>query len=171
MVDFRQVSLLSEMGIPVWQLRQKVIIDEASKTRIYEEVDNNPLLARIESAKWLICHDRENTQQTQRLIQSILLAMNIALTDTCSLTPAELKALEPETIINAENKQLWVFGESIIKQLFGDAASVEQLRHEPQFALSSKLTTLVSLDLASLLSIPEAKKQLWQDLRHLRHTA
>ena len=171
MIESRQVSLLSEMGIPVWQLRQQAIVEEVSKNSPYEEVDNKALLARIAPAKWLICHDSENTQQTQRLIQAILLAMNIAFTDTCSITPAELKALESETISNLEHKQLWVFGEAIIKQLFGDAASVEQLRYEPQFALSSKLTTSVSLDLASLLTMPEAKKKLWQDLRHLRHTA
>jgi DNA polymerase III psi subunit len=168
MIDSRQVFLLSEMGIPVWHLRQKLMVEKVLADSDAEQVDNKVLLSRIKPAKWLICHDSDNSQQTQRLMQSLFLALNIAWTDICSVTAAELKQLESEAIVNTENKQLLVFGESIIKQLFGDAATLEQLRFEPQTALQSKLTTSASLSLDMLLTTPETKKQLWQDLRHLK---
>ena len=78
--------------------------------------------------------------------------------------------LESETIANAEHKQLLTFGESIVRQLFGESATVDQHCYEPQFTLNSKLTTLINLDLDTLLTAPETKKQLWHSLRYLRPT-
>jgi hypothetical protein len=163
--------MLSAMGIPVWQYRNNVVEDVTSEDdNVVEQVDNNVLLARIEQATWLFCHDSDNTQQTQRLVQSILLAIDVPMTQVCLLTTAELKALESETIAKAEHKQLLTFGESIVKQLLGESATVEQHCYEPQFTLNSELTTLVNVGLDSLLTAPETKKQLWQSLRHLRPT-
>jgi len=171
MIDSRQVSVLSAMGIPVWQYRNNAAEDVTSEgDNVVEQVDNSVLLARIEQATWLICHDSDSTQQTQRLVQSILLAIDVPMPQVCLLTTAELKVLEYETIANAEHKQLLTFCESIVRQLFGESATVEQHCYEPQFALNSKLTTLINLDLDTLLTAPETKKQLWHSLRHLRPT-
>lgn len=166
MLTARQVSLLSEMGIPVWQLRQS----QAKKAKEKQQPDKSEqqdvatLSARIESVNWLICHDSEHSEQIKRLMHGMLLSIDVERTEVCLLTIADLIKLATMEISHSEQKRLLLFGEQTVKQVFGDAATVEQLRYEPQLSFKSKLTTSVSLNLDLLLTTPEQKKQVWQDL-------
>ena len=85
----------------------------------------------------------------------------------CLLSLNDLKAITSETIASSEEKRLILFGESIVKQVFGSASTVESLRYEPQQALQSNLTTFVSSSLQSLLENTANKKQVWQDIRQI----
>ena len=170
MFEANQLSVLSEMGIPVWQLRQTGIVSgqvQTSSTDDYVEIDTAGLLARVNISNWLVCHDGEESQQSQRLLQSICSAIGISQ-GICLLSLNELKTITSETIMNPEGKRLILFGESIAKQVFGSEATVENLGYEPQQALQSKLTTFVSLSFQSLLENTANKKQVWQDIRQIK---
>lgn len=170
MFEAKQLSVLSEMGIPVWQLRQTGIVTEEVRkpsTDDHVEMDTTNLLARVNISSWLFCHDEKESQQSQRLLQSICSAIGINQS-ICLLSLNELKAITSETIVNPEKKRLILFGESVAKQVFGSEATVESLRYEPQQALQSKLTTFVSLSLQSLLENTANKKQVWQDIRQIK---
>ena len=166
MLNSKQVFLLSEMGIPTWQLRQDIAVEHASQSVLSKDVkvDNTALLRRIESASWWVCHDSDNSQQIERLIQAMLLSIGVLLPDVCILTPSELKAIASEDISNSHQKRLLIFGELVTKQIFGASATIEQLRYEPQLSFRSKLITIVGLELDTLLKSPENKKQAWQNL-------
>lgn len=167
MLVSKQVLLLSEMGIPTWQLRQDIALEKLNQPNLSKcvQVDNTALLRRIQPASWLLCHDSELSQQIQRLMQAMLLSIGVLLPDVCFLTPKELKQIASEDISNPQQKRLLIFGELVTKQVFGESATIEQLRYEPQLSFKSELATIVSLDLDSLLHTPANKKQVWQDLR------
>ncbi len=170
MFDANQLSVLSEMGIPVWQLRQAGIVKEEVRTPDTDnhvEIDTASLLARVNASNWLFCHDGKESQECQRLLQSICSAMGISQ-GICLLSLNDLKAIASETIASSEKKRLILFGESIVKRVFGPASTVESLRDEPQQALQSNLTTFVSSSLQSLLENTANKKQVWQDIRQIK---
>ena len=67
MFEANQLSVLSEMGIPVWQLRQTGIVSEQVQTSSIDdhiEIDTAGLLARANISNWLVCHDGEESQQS-----------------------------------------------------------------------------------------------------------
>lgn len=169
----RQVFLLSEMGIPVWEMRGNLRekAEASIDVDIAEPVDRDAVLAKIEAATSLICLDSALTQQTQRLLESIYRAMAIPITMACFLTPSELEVIESVLFPNAEQKHLLTFGESISQQLFGPSATVEQYHANVQFTLASKLATWVNVSLDQVLEKPELKKKIWQNLQHVKQQA
>ncbi len=164
MFDSRQVSLLAEMGIPVWLLRS---VEEGTAPTIVEHdvVDNDALLTRMSDARWLVCHDGEDSPQAQRLLQAMLSTIAVSYQDMCVLTLADVAALTASAAVDLTGKTLLLFGDRAVQQHFGVGASVSQYRNETHFISQIALTTVVSFGLNELLQNSNHKVLAWHDLQ------
>ena len=162
MLDSRQVSLLTEMGIPVWELRPSTeIVTEAIEHPV---VDIAGLLDRVAQSDWLICCEDVLTPVAHRLLQAMLSTIGLSLADVCLLSLTELGKLveRPEGV--SQQKVMILLGEQAVKQAFDDSATVSNYRNEAHAILRAKLITVVSFSLENFLQSPENKVLAWQDM-------
>ena len=163
MLDSRQVSLLTEMGIPVWELRTS---DEIATEAIEPPVvDIAALLQRVAQSDWLICCENVLTEQGHRLLQAMLSTIELSLADVCLLSLTELNKLIETAEIEPQQKVVLLLGEQAVKQAFNESAQVSNYRNEAHAISPSQLATVVSFSLENLLQSPENKVLAWQDLQ------
>lgn len=163
MFDSRQVSLLTEMGIPVWQLRTQ---PEITPTRTEQApVDTAELLNKINQSTWLVFHDGEGNPQAQRLLQSMLSTIGLSYKDICLMTQLDIDMLMASENISLTGTVLLLFGERAVQQCFGEMATVSSHRNETHFMSQTALTAIVSFGLQTLMQTPENKVLAWQDLQ------
>jgi len=161
MLDPRQLLLLTEMGIPVWALRST---DEIPVDTIEQPiVDIGALLERVTESDWLICVDNKLTEHTHRLLQAMLLTVDVSHADICLLSLAELKELADTSEIETNQKVLFLLGEGAVKQAFDQSAHLANYRNEIHLMPRSQLATIVSFSLEDLIQAPENKVLAWRD--------
>ena len=167
MLDSRQVSLLTEMGIPAWELRTSNEIETEIATEAIEPpvVDITSLLQRVTKSDWLICCEDVLTQAAHRLLQAMLSTIGLSLADVCLLTLAELSKLIETTEGVSQQKVVILLGEEAVKQAFDESAKVSNYRNEAHVISAPQLTTVVSFSLENLLQNSENKALASQDLQ------
>ena len=175
MLDSRQVSLLTEMGIPVWELRTSNEIETETETETETEiateaieqpvVDITVLLQRVTKSDWLICCEDVLTQAAHRLLQAMLSTIGLSLADVCLLSLTELSKLIETTEGVSQQKVVLLLGEQAVKQAFDESAKVSNYRNEAHAISPALLTTVASFSLEDLLQNPEHKVLAWQDLQ------
>ena len=163
--DSKQVSLLTEMGIPVWALRTHQGITSEKVEPPILLVDNTAFLNKVSQATWLVCHDGSDNPQAQRLLQAMLATIGVSYGEACLMTTSDIDIVKTTTTINWAQKVLLVLGEQAVRQTFGDEATVATYRNETHFISQSKLATMVSFGLTDLMQHPENKVSAWQDLQ------
>lgn len=141
-----QLSSLSEMGIPVWALRNEggtVSEDLAPSEQI------------LDAHCFVLIEPDSHNEQLQRLLQALLFSIG--------LTPDQFVMINSEQLAQLQNnakqqKVLLVFGESLALSLWGQSVvrgQVHQIINIP---------IIVSFGLNELLSSPDDKALVWQDL-------
>jgi hypothetical protein len=165
MLDSRQVSLLTEMGIPVWELRASNEIEITTEAIEQPVVDIAALLDRVAQSNWLICCEDVLTQAAHRLLQAMLSTIGLSLADVCLLSLTELSKLIETAEGEFQQKVVLLLGEQAVKQAFDESARVSNYRNETHAISPSKLATVVSFSLENLLQSPENKVLAWQDLQ------
>lgn len=157
-----QLSILAEMGIPVWALRQH----QDNLTLQIDVQSSVEKMHRIEPMDWLIMVDEYNQLQ-QNLLGNMLFAIGYDLERVTIVGTEDLQSLEQLT---PSKHLLLAFGQRSIQILFGQDAKLEQYRGKTHQLFASQLTTIVSHGLQDLLMFPEKKMQAWQDLKFARLT-
>ncbi|MBL1319812.1 MAG: DNA polymerase III subunit psi [Methylophaga sp.] len=142
-----QLSSLNEMGIPVWVLRSENI--ESKNNKESEQAFRSDCLVLIEA-------DR-NAQQAHRLLQAMLFSIGLSPEQFSVISSDQLAELQAST---AQQKVLLVLGESFAQSLWGKTV----VRGKSHQTSDTPISTVISFDLDELLSSPEKKALVWQDL-------
>jgi len=157
-----QVSLLREMGIPVWKLRGRAEVE------LSDPVDTTALLARISNSIFLVSHDSQITKQTNYLLQAMLSTIGLSSEVVCFISLAEVDVLTKLKEREIEQKILFLMGDGAVKQVFGEASNVVTYRNNTHNIEQSNLTAIVSFGLDELMINPQNKALAWQDLRTVK---
>jgi DNA polymerase III psi subunit len=157
-----QVSLLREMGIPVWKLRGRAEVE------LSDPVDTTALLARISNSIFLVSHDSQITKQTNYLLQSMLSTIGLSSEVVCFISLAEVDVLTKLKKVETKQKVLLLMGEGAVKHVFGDASDVATYRNNIHSIEESKLTAIVSFGLDNLILNPQNKALAWKDLHSVK---
>ncbi|MFW5451878.1 MAG: DNA polymerase III subunit psi [Methylophagaceae bacterium] len=147
-----QLSTLKEIGIPVWELRT------ANTEPAVSSVDAEPDEQLLQCHCMVMVESQITNEQAQRLLHAMLLAIGISSQQTVIVTPEQLAQLHN---LPSQNKVLLVLGAALAQSLFDDGVS----RGQTHQTLRSQLTTVISSSLDELLSSPENKAFVWQDLQ------
>lgn len=154
----RQVSLLNEMGIPVWQRRAlKTAQDEPVENALTSvSSDNSALLQQIEQVNWVMVLDQLSAD-TQQLLARICRAMSIPEQQYCVVSLSDIKSLSD--LEASPNKVCVLFCDSEDTP-WHKQATPHRLLPTQQRGLAS----LVSHDLRHALNKPVLKAQIWRDV-------
>lgn len=156
-----QLSTLTEMGIPVWELRQQKVTEFVTTSDyVTNPVEINEQLLQSD---WLILIDKETySEQAQRLLHAMLSSIGLSLQRVAIITHEQLPELQN---LSAERKVLLAFGTAAAQLLLDDQLPFDDCRGRTHQILASQLTTVVSFGLEDLLNNPENKVLAWQDLQ------
>lgn len=154
-LESRQLAMLVEMGIPVWELRTEQSVDILPVAELTVPVLNENLLQR----DWFILVEQQiMNEQEQRLLYAMLSTIDVTRQQINIVTLEQLPQIEQ---VPAKGKLLFVLGSTNLQLLLGGDSS----RGEVHQTLSSGVVTVVSFSLKELLESPERKVLAWQDLQ------
>tara|TARA_R110002050_G_scaffold1244_4_gene8668 strand:+ start:104356 stop:104862 length:507 start_codon:yes stop_codon:yes gene_type:complete len=151
-----QLSTLTEMGIPVWELRSQassslVETIEPSITQSYEPLPNVDCL--------MVVADEDFNDEAQRLLQAMLFSIGLTANNSAIVSPKQLSLLQTET---SQHKIVVAFGDQLIPQAL-NALAID--RGHIYSSADSTVNIIISLSLRSLLASPAKKALAWQDLQ------
>ena len=143
-----QLSSLSEMGIPVWELRTEK--SELETLEPSEQVLNSNFLVLIEPDS--------HTEQSHRLLQAMLFSIGLSPDQFVIINSDQLPQLQNTS---TRQKVLLVLGEGFAQSLWGKSVG----RGQSHQTVDGSISTLVSFSLDEVLASPENKAFVWQDLQ------
>lgn len=153
----RQLSTLSEMGIPVWELRKP--LSSSTAVALTEQQINSD---------WLLIHDDENhTEQKQQLLTAMLASINIDINTAALIAHDQFQALISQPL---EKKMLLVFGQRFLSQLLPEQENAKESSSEVYELSGSELRVIVTHDLSDLIQQPDKKRNTWTALKLAQRT-
>ena len=156
----RQLSTLDEMGIPVWELRNKLISATAAIPAALDE--------RQVNSAWLIFHDSENhTEQKQQLLVAMMASIDVEINATAVVRHEQFLSLKSQAL---ENKLLFVFGKRFRTEFLPKQKSSNEMTAEVHGLNDSGLNMVIIDDLSDLIQYPEKKQLAWQTLKCAKAT-
>ena len=152
----RQFSVLAEMGIPVWELRQQIV---NTSQAVSVGLNDQQL-----QADYLVLFDRENhTAQKQQLLTAIFLAIGINISTVAVIDSDQVQSLKTSSLAN---KMLLVFGLGLAQQLVTDI----NVSAPMQIIEESGLSLIATHSLTELMQTPEKKQDTWQSIKLVLQT-
>jgi len=152
----RQLSSLSEMGIPVWEFRSN---EPEQPTPVVEKIVQVEPSEQLLNCDWIVLIDGQNcSEQRRQLLHAMLFAIGIEQHQVAIIDSDQLAQLQN---VPPQRKVLIVLGELLAQSLLGDTVSRDAVHQ----TLNSQISTVVSFSLAELLASPENKALAWQDLQ------
>lgn len=143
----RQLSSLSEMGIPVWALR-------SGSGAVSEDLAPNEQILDVDC--FVLIEPDSHNDQRHRLLQAILFSIGLTPDQFVMINSEQLAQLQNTS---TEQKVLLVFGESLAQSLWGKSVARGQVVHQ-----IVNVPIIVSFSLNELLLSPDNKALVWQDL-------
>lgn len=157
MLDPRQLSTLTEMGIPVWELRKAenaTPIREAASAEIYEPIPAVDYL--------IVLAEQDNHQQAKRLLQAMLFSIGLTSDNAAIVLANQLHQLSETVDLAKQHKLLIAFGDDLVPETLN---SQKMLRGHIYSAHNLPLKMMTSFSLTTLLNAPDKKALAWQDLQ------
>lgn len=156
-LNANQLSILKEIGIPVWELRP---VNQASQAdNLVSEPDDQFVTKRQYQHAWIIVVDSLDANSAQqRLLYAMLKSINVPVEDVAVVTTTDYAQIE---LVPSNNKLMLVLGDNAYSCVKGEPSLIEQNRggvHQYEIA------TIASYGLDQLLSDTAKKAMVWQDL-------
>ncbi|MBE0439276.1 MAG: DNA polymerase III subunit psi [Gammaproteobacteria bacterium] len=149
-----QLSILEEIGIPVWELRLQNV-EPALQQR---EVLTAETKIQYQQS-WIVVVDKiEDNSSKQALLYAMLKAINVSYDDVAVITSDDYLMLDLDS---TNNKIMLVLGSAALSYIDGISESIEQCRGKIH-QIDSDI--VVSYGLDELLNDPTKKAAVWQDL-------
>lgn len=147
-----QLSILTEMGIPVWELRLQGVSAELTASEV-EFTDQLPAVDCL-----IVVAEHDHNDEAIRLLHAMLFSIDVLPNNSAIVSSQQLNQL---SVSSDQHKLLIVFGEqrgpvNLSNQNNG------QIQIANQITISSSLTTL--------LSSPAKKASAWQALQLVKTT-
>lgn len=139
-----QFSVLSQMGIPVWELRvnnNEVVETVTTPADTYAEID-------LSASYWLVLPQSDLTHEEQRLLTAMLKAIDLQMTEVAILNKEQVSVMPPSLVTN---KRVLFLGLEIINEFGGDKAEM-----------------IATYTLKQLLADSSLKAHVWQALKRFR---
>jgi len=153
----RQLSSLSEMGIPVWEFRTTEQ-DDAVQAPIDAIVTMEPNEQLLKSDWIVLINSQQYGEQERQLLHAMLFSIGVAEDQLTIIDSDHLAMLEK---VPSKKNVLLVLGEDMAKSLLDKAHS----RGTIHKSFDSQISTVVSFDLTLLLNDSEHKLSAWHDLQ------
>ncbi len=176
MLSSQQLSILHEMGIPVWEERLAAAEIETGSASIAEPANTPQQKAEYqseirelpESARYFIIVDNsEFSQLEKRLLQAMLRSVNIAMTEVFVLSISDFRDYEAALSLAEQQRLLLLLGDNVASSVIGINAGLGEHRGQT-YRVSDNLEAIVSFSLQQLINTPENKASAWQDLLRCR---
>jgi DNA polymerase III psi subunit len=153
-----QLSTLTEMGIPVWELRSQATTSPADVAPVNAEF-YEPLPA-VDCL--MVVAEQDNGDEAKRLLHAMLFAIGLTPRNSAIVSPQQLNQL---VTTPHQHKVLVAFGEQLVPQALSSQATD---RGHIYSSSDSALKIIISLSLTTLLNSPDKKALAWQDLQLLK---
>jgi len=155
-LNAQQLTVLAEMGIPIWQLRTT---DPVLEQHVEDQDVSSEIAAEVLTKNWLVLVDDVNDNSAKRsLLDNMLKAIKVAPDNVAIVTTKQYQQLEQ---IPSLRRVLLVLGDKAAELVLGSQQSLEQYRGSIQQA---HIDAVISFDLDDLLANPQKKALAWQDL-------
>ena len=157
----KQLSSLAEMGIPVWALRTKAVVEPTIVVEpIAEIVDNesNEVDEQLANCQCVVVIDSQNhSEQAQTLLNAMLATIGFEQQQIAIINAEQLNQLQA---LPCQDKVLFVLG--------GELLDEPLARGKIHQTLPSQINTVISLSLDTLLTQTNNKAEAWQDLQLIK---
>lgn len=150
------LSVLTEMGIPVWELRSQDAGSELTSTNV-EFIESLPAVDCL-----IVIAEQDRHDEAIRLLHAMLFSIDITLDNSAIVSADQLEQLSTS---HTQHKVLIAFGERLVP---ADLNSQTNGQEHAYSETDSKLKIIVSTSLTVLLSSPAKKALVWQDLQLLK---
>ncbi|MDF1588035.1 MAG: DNA polymerase III subunit psi [Gammaproteobacteria bacterium] len=149
-----QLSILEEIGIPVWELRPQNVEPRPQQREILTAE------TKIQCQQsWIVVVDKiEDNSAKQSLLYAMLKAINVSYDDVAVITSNDYLMLDLDS---TNNKIVLVLGSAALSYIDGISETLEQCRGKIH---QVDIDTVVSYGLDQLLNDPNKKAVVWQDL-------
>ena len=147
MLDPGQLFALTEMGIPVWELRQQDVIAETEIKDTSKDIAFAPL-PPVDCL--IVVSEQDNHGSARRLLDAILFSIGLAPHNSAIVSSAQLAQINRSEI---DHKLILAFGDDLVPKPIIVSAP------------SSSLNIITSISLTHLLSEPAKKALVWRDLQ------
>jgi DNA polymerase III psi subunit len=152
-----QLSKLTEMGIPVWELRSQATSPADAAPVNAEFYGPLPAVDCL-----MVVAEQDNGDEAKRLLHAMLFAIGLTPRNSAIVSPQQLNQL---ITTPHQHKVLVAFGEQLVPQ----ALSSQAIDRGHIYSTSdSALKIIISLSLTALLNSSEKKALAWQDLQLLK---
>lgn len=153
-LNSRQLSILDQIGIPVWELRGQNV---GSSLQEREVLTGETKIQCQQS--WIVVVEKiEANSAKQSLLYAMLKAINVSYDDVAVITSNEYPMLDLDA---TNNKLVLVLGRAALSCIDGISESFEHCRGKIH---QTDIDTVVSYGLDELLNNPHKKAAVWQDL-------
>ncbi len=154
-----QLSILAEIGIPVWELRPASTAQNFElDTHGLEQVLSDQTEIQRQQP-WIVVTDEiEPNSAKQSLLYAMLKAINLSYDDVAVITSTDYSRL---VLDSANNKIMLALGHQALNCIKGISESIEHCRGKIH---QVDIDTVVSYGLDELLNNPTKKAAVWQDL-------
>jgi len=156
-LDSKQLSSLQEMGIPVWELRNT----QVQKPQSEDEAAPVSKLSQqqlLENYCFVMIDAESHTEQAQQLLVAILFSVGLSLEHIILIQEEDLSQLET---LNDPQKILIIMGVEVKEPSSQPLVKNSQVHQ----IVNANIAVLRTLSLTSLLSQPQGKEVVWQDLK------
>ncbi len=157
MLEPGQLSTLTEMGIPVWELRSQAT-SSANTTPVNAEF-YEPLPA-VDCL--IVVAEQDDSEEAKLLLHAMLYSIGLTPHNSAIVSPQQLSQL---LTTPHQHKVLLAFGEQLVPQALHPQAID---RGHIYSSSDSALKIIISLSLTTLLNTPDKKALAWQDLQLLK---
>jgi len=152
-----QLSTLTEMGIPVWELRSQAMSSTNTapvNTEFYEPLPAVDCL--------MVVAEQDDSDAAKLLVQAMLFSIGLSASNSAIVSPQQLSQL---LTTPHQHKVIFAFGEQLIPKALSSHATD---RGHIYSSSDSALKIIISLSLTTLLNSPAKKALAWQDLQLLK---
>lgn len=155
-----QFSTLTEMGIPVWELRtaeNDTLVSDVANTDHYEALPAVDCL--------IVLAEQDNHDDAKRLLQAMLFSIGLTQNNSAIVRPNQLHQLSEIANSLTQHQLLIAFGDDLVPKTLSSQTLV---RGQVYSANDSAIRMIISLSLTTLLNSPDKKALAWQDLQLLK---
>jgi DNA polymerase III psi subunit len=159
-----QLSILTEMRIPVWELRGQETASPAPIDAANVNADlNTDFYKPLPAVDCLmVVAEQDDTDEAKRLLHAMLFSIGLTSRNSAIVSPQQLSQL---LTTPHQHKVLVAFGEQLVPPALHSQATD---RGHIYSSSDSALKIIISLSLTTLLNSPAKKALAWQDLQLLK---
>jgi DNA polymerase III psi subunit len=160
MLEPGQLSTLTEMGIPVWELRSQEKSSPATTTIETVHAELYQPLPVVDCL--MVVAEQDDSDEARRLLNAMLFSIGLTPNNSAIVSPKQLSQLVTSP---TQHKVLVAFGEQLVPQTLSSQATD---RGHIYSSSDLALKIIISLPLKTLLKSPDKKALAWQDLQLLK---